>query len=893
MPRHRQYGYEDDQPLQDGDDGFIGVNMLLDPSQLPNGYVAEAINKRFNSRNAEDRLGIKKLPWTNKLSSPPATIVPFGTVYGAGIFGDPNGVEWDIIAADGKVYRSLECNASEELPLPAGVTITARVSFTQCFNVMVLFRGPDLDPLVMTSLDEGFKVIEQTPAGDGTEVIPRASNGIFVQNRLFIPHGRDLVAASDLLDYTRYAPTLADFRINQGSEDTLVALFKFNETTIVCFKEKSVYAVSQVYGSLSSIRLDELTRAYGLRAARAIVQVGTDVWFLADRHGVVSLTQTEQNKIQGVDVPMSREIDPLIKRIHWAHAANAVAAYWENHYYLAVPLDSAQVVKENIVPAAATVEDDDARFYLTGLVPGRTYRFTPVGPDDSLWNNGTVYLNPIDFVAATDTVYLLSSDPTVLATVQPVFNGVNNAVLVYNFLNKAWSGYDLSDALQVAEFRIRSYAGRKRLFFFGADGFLNLYEEGFVDEILNCSWLNTAQSYTKTCPLGESVTKIRMANTVGSVISQADANAKALAMARAAAEAALSCSSPPPTLATVTFNPPNGALVATFPALMSLLHVTPGVTIRYTTDGSAPSAGSAIYAGIPLVVPDDVMVVKAYASLGGYADSAVSSAQLVASSVVSDFKFLCANADYVGPWDVWTPNGKPDYRYQETHTYGAPKTITNKMVFQTDADGNWTTGQAYSIIKTIQPGAWINWPGHTAVETFDCYPLKVFVDGVAKNTAYGALSAIAAGVHTLDLYGQPFTWPGGYFVSITQFSDGSVHRAAAQAVCVNPVVYDPGMECCVDDPACAYAFLDATVLTWRISSPIACKFRFEFEPTAVITVDGVPVGFTNPIGLSVVDVDVTAGTHVVTASEPGIFFNGAFFFKVVGLSCSNLLVEVI
>ena len=48
------------ESIVDGDTGFVGVNSRLEPSQLPQGFVASAINKRFVNGVAKTRSGIKK-----------------------------------------------------------------------------------------------------------------------------------------------------------------------------------------------------------------------------------------------------------------------------------------------------------------------------------------------------------------------------------------------------------------------------------------------------------------------------------------------------------------------------------------------------------------------------------------------------------------------------------------------------------------------------------------------------------------------------------------------------------------------------------------------------------------------------------------------------------------
>lgn len=407
------------EQMQDGDVGFAGVNMRLEPGQLQPGFVASAKNKRFNNGVAEPRFGIKKVMWANPKNSgtaPNVGLDDYTNVKGVGTFNDPNGNNWLLIATQEKIYAVREGNPTKTLN--TGMSNTADCTFVQCFNNVILFRGEDLSPLQMSDINTGFVAVTQTSSdttidendSDGTETIPNANNGIFFQNRLLIPHSRDLVAASDYLNYTRYQPVLSNFRVNQGSEDSLVALWKFDASTILCFKESSVYAVRNIYGNLADIFLDEISRGYGLKSAKAVVTVGKDIWFLSDQRGVVSLAVSESGKLQGVDAPVSEPIQPLIDRINWAYADKSAAAWHNNKYYLAVPIDGSTT---------------------------------------------------------------------------------NNAILVYDFRNQAWSGFDQSSEINgLTDFVTFKYLGAKRLFFM-ADGFLNLYDDpnlsGFVDETVDTS----------------------------------------------------------------------------------------------------------------------------------------------------------------------------------------------------------------------------------------------------------------------------------------------------------------------------------------------------------------------------------------------------------------------
>ena len=498
------------EPILDGDNGFQGVNMRLDPGLLPAGFCSEVINKRFVNGVAKTRPGIAVMNWSNSAEdyyknqtyaegsrvrysgkktsggsivdgeltgntvslvdsteayagvtlddSPLAGPVsnsavgpyfkrngtdsggthvplsgvsavdtthwsdignrtyPFTNVKGVGVFRDPTGFEHLLVATATGVYTALEGNGSY---LVSAHTISDDVFFVQAFNVVLMFLGEDTSPLVMSDIDTGFVSVTQDASdtdidendSDGTETIPNAANALFSGNRIWIPHHRDLVAVSDYLNYTRYAPVMSTLRVNQGSEDKLVQLHKFDENTIIAFKESSIYALRNTYGNLRDMTLDEMTRSYGCISAKSVVTVGRDIWFL-DRSGVRSLGVTESGKVQGVDKPVSDAIQPVIDRINWPSATKAVAAYHNNRYFLAVPIDG-----------------------------------------------------------ATE----------------------NNAILVYDFQTNTWAGYDEGVAIGgtlttasdgtastyygVKDFAKLTYAGAKRLFFVSTKGTINLYDD--------------------------------------------------------------------------------------------------------------------------------------------------------------------------------------------------------------------------------------------------------------------------------------------------------------------------------------------------------------------------------------------------------------------------------
>jgi hypothetical protein len=236
-------------------------------------------------------------------------------------------------------------------------------------------------------------------------VLPNCTNGIYVNNRLmvttsWIPGGvfesggygakRDFVAASYVLDYRRFAPN-NEFRINQGSADELMALVKIGDSSVLALKSASVGLLSNVTGDLSELNLEMIVRNYGVVNARAAAEVGRDVVFVSPRRGVVSLRQTEQNKIQGTETAFSNPIQPWIDQIDWTLGENIRLAYWNDALYLAAPVGTSQIFSGNWLEGFEFLEAADlgGQSYVS---PGMTFRWDPA-PDGSEWFlcNGKVF----------------------------------------------------------------------------------------------------------------------------------------------------------------------------------------------------------------------------------------------------------------------------------------------------------------------------------------------------------------------------------------------------------------------------------------------------------------------------------------------------------------------
>lgn len=162
----------------------------------------------------------------------------------------------------------------------------------------------------------------------------------------------DSISVSNYLDYTEW--DVADvFTVNNGSNDQLVGVSPWTLNEFLVFMRNSIYYVSvgsDRYITGAPLSTDSyiktLATDIGCSARKSVVQAGGGVFFLSD-NGVYFLQpqQSSQDsmKLLTMSDPISAPIDDIIQRINKNYSSNAVATYWNNRYYLAVPLDNSTV----------------------------------------------------------------------------------------------------------------------------------------------------------------------------------------------------------------------------------------------------------------------------------------------------------------------------------------------------------------------------------------------------------------------------------------------------------------------------------------------------------------------------------------------------------------------
>jgi hypothetical protein len=190
-------------------------------------------------------------------------------------------------------------------------------------------------------------------SGLGFTHSPAPNFGAYHNKRLVVPYNfevtgssgnstitsrniKDEVLISDLLDSDTFDQIFAQFRFNAGSADFIVGFQSFANDQLIIFNRNSIHTVFNTV-NLSSASVKQVTDEVGCLARRSIEQIGSEVLFLSD-NGVYGISFVDEYNLRGTALPLSEPINKTIQRINKAHADKAVSAYFDNRYYLAVPL---------------------------------------------------------------------------------------------------------------------------------------------------------------------------------------------------------------------------------------------------------------------------------------------------------------------------------------------------------------------------------------------------------------------------------------------------------------------------------------------------------------------------------------------------------------------------
>lgn len=198
-------------------------------------------------------------------------------------------------------------------------------------------------------------IVEQATAtqypylqGGDAVCMPPADFGMYFQGRIVLCVSRDEIAASNYYEPNVFDVTLDQFKINTGANDYIVGFTPFQEDKFLIFQRNSIYyaylpppaiAASIDRGINADSFIQTLTAQFGCSARRSIQLAGQQVFFLSDR-GIYQLSHTLDLKLIGDQRPLSEPISDIINRINATASNGSCGLFWNNRYYLAVPLDS-------------------------------------------------------------------------------------------------------------------------------------------------------------------------------------------------------------------------------------------------------------------------------------------------------------------------------------------------------------------------------------------------------------------------------------------------------------------------------------------------------------------------------------------------------------------------
>jgi len=174
--------------------------------------------------------------------------------------------------------------------------------------------------------------------------------GSYIGNRLVIPDGKQNVMLSDVLDPDNFDLFWQSFRVGVGGNDKIVAVHPWVDNAVLVFCRKSIWIAtisqtSSVNGNDFAIdtavsRLDLLTDEIGCAARRTICTAGQFIYFLSDS-GVYRLDAKLDLKLRGETKPLSDPIADQLQGLRADLVEYSTALYFDNRYFLAVPLATA------------------------------------------------------------------------------------------------------------------------------------------------------------------------------------------------------------------------------------------------------------------------------------------------------------------------------------------------------------------------------------------------------------------------------------------------------------------------------------------------------------------------------------------------------------------------
>ena len=218
---------------------------------------------------------------------------------------------------------------------------------------------------------------------------PRSNVGTYYRSRLWVLSNNKLYW-SDAFDddySTAFDRTSNNFNMPVGAERALIGI---RDQGLVCFGAERVYGINP---STSPAATDKPEKLFdiGCSAGRTVCQVGDDIyWFAPD--GVRALFRSQQDKLQtGSSYPLSYPLKSEFESISWNYISGACAIYFDNKYFVSLPVNASTynnqvwvyypatkawmvVTGWNVSAWSKLIVNGEERLYATDSTSGKVYR---------------------------------------------------------------------------------------------------------------------------------------------------------------------------------------------------------------------------------------------------------------------------------------------------------------------------------------------------------------------------------------------------------------------------------------------------------------------------------------------------------------------------------------
>jgi hypothetical protein len=353
---------------KDGDMGFTGLNSRDNPSHLQQGTVTQSQNFRLDRGVATVRKGIKRLTLGDIIGK---------TVYGCGSYLDNAGQEIIVLITGSTVATVFSNQLWTYNPQTSGITgpisfagetITTSDGCEICYAMEKVFitRGHNKRPLIWDLANSitpfgTYDPLIVAPATqpDGYQ-FPNCNGLLYYSNRLiatgqhYLSEGRSnyAVCVANYLEHLSW-DAVDEFLFNQGGNDEVISITPWTLNEFLVFLRNSIFYVNIGLGRYSTgdglsttSFIKSLVTDTGCLAKRTVVQANGGILFLSD-NGVYFLqpqnnSSNDSVRLLTVAEPLSAQINDVIQTINKTTAYKSVAIYFNNRYYLAVPIGTSE-----------------------------------------------------------------------------------------------------------------------------------------------------------------------------------------------------------------------------------------------------------------------------------------------------------------------------------------------------------------------------------------------------------------------------------------------------------------------------------------------------------------------------------------------------------------------